>query len=156
MKTTLLYPSWHDIEKGVAKISNEMLKSNYNPDFIVAVARGGLIPATLMSHILDIPLLPVSFSSKDGNGDNKNHENELPTIQGDFKFPPKILIVDDICDSGKTLYELYEYYASRGHAVRTASLYFKYHPTEQQIFEPDFYWNVTIAGDPWINFPWEM
>ena len=57
-----------------------------------------------------------------------------------------ILIVDDICDSGKTVKEIRENYPK----VRVACLYYK----ENEIAKPDIYGE--LMGDEWLVFPWEV
>lgn len=163
MKATLTHPSWANIEKGCAKIAHQILKSGYQPDFIVGLTRGGLIPSVILSHMLDIPVIPANYSSTKGDGDDKNHTNKLPKIFGEklsgvgrLPLPPNLLVVDDICDSGHTLYEVHEHYAKEGHTIRTAALYYKYFVDYRQIIKPDFYWQEIRDGDSWIEFPWEV
>lgn len=118
------------------------------PDYIVGLSRGGLIPATILSHMTDIPLVPVKYSSKSGNGDNRNHDNVLPHIDG-----ATLLIVDDISDSGNTLREVVDHYRYEGHTVRTAALYYK--ELANPVFVPDIVWKTIPEDGPWIVFPWE-
>lgn len=162
MKATLTHPSWAQIEKGCAKIALQLVKSNYKPDYIVGLSRGGLIPAVIISHILDIPLIPISYSSLEGNGDDKRNENILPTIlgsgwsgMGKLPLPPNLFLIDEICDSGNTLYEVFEHYAKQGHSIRTATLYVKQLSLDNQLIIPDFYWQKIDNTSPWIEFPWE-
>jgi hypoxanthine phosphoribosyltransferase len=56
-----------------------------------------------------------------------------------------ILIIDDICDSGKTVKEIRENYPK----VRVACLYYK----ENEVAKPDIYGE--LVGDEWVVFPWE-
>ena len=72
-----IYLSWADVEQLVSIIALQVLVEFPNIDSIYGIARGGLIPATMLSHKLGIPYSPqLSLTS---------------------------LIVDDICDSGQTL-----------------------------------------------------
>lgn len=151
MISVLARPSWSDIEKGTAHLALTITKTRVSPDFIVGVNRGGLVPAVILSHMLDVPLIPVSYSSKDGAGDDKNHSNVLPTIGDSFATPQTLLIVDDIADTGHTLAELTRHYRSQGNHVLTVSLYRKEFP----VLVPDFAWQVISDDDPWIVFPWE-
>ena len=160
MKPTLVHPSWHDIEKGASILALQIEKRRHGPppEWVVGLTRGGLIPAVIISHLLDLPMMPVNYSSKDGRGDNRNHNNSLPMISGDISSGagvapsiPSLLIVDDICDSGKTLLEVKEHYLKQQHYVWTAALYFKKTAT----IVPDFYWQRIWPDSPWIVFPWE-
>ena len=70
----------------------KIIASSYQPDIIIGVSRGGLIPAVFLSHFLKIPMIPVNFSGSQGQGDKKFTEIEvLPEIDKHLK----ILIVDD-------------------------------------------------------------
>lgn len=116
------------------------------PDAILALARGGLTPAVMLSHLLDIPVVPVSYSSKSGNGDDRNHHNVLPTMTG-----AKLLIVDDINDSGNTLLEVYNFYAETN-TVMSAVLFSK----KGSKIKPTYVGEVIDADSPFIDFPWEL
>ena len=140
----LTHPSYNDIEKGCARIALDLTMNNdHQPEVIVGLTRGGLFPAVILSHMLNLPMNAVSYSSKRGAGDNRNHINILPEIpsnnfeSGTGRLPkdPCLLLVDDIADSGNTLKEVASEYRSRGHEVITAVLYWK----ESSIFQPDFF-----------------
>jgi xanthine phosphoribosyltransferase len=104
-----LYICWEDVENLITSIVNEIKQENSIPEYIVGLPRGGLIPATIMSHMLDVPLLSLKDIDK-----RKNNLN--------------ILIVDDIADSGKTLNPFTTKY-------RTATLHYK----PQSIHLPTYY-----------------
>ncbi len=76
--------SWIEIERHIKKIANKIKRSGKKYKFIYGVPRGGLIPAVLLSHKLDIPLCDSI----------KDHKSTL--------------VVDDISDSGKTLGRIIE------------------------------------------------
>lgn len=117
-------------------------------DTIVGLTRGGLMPAQELSHLMNIPMVAVQYSSKEGAGDNKNHANELPEIKGN-----SILLVDDICDSGNTLRELHDIYESKGYKVFSAVIYYK--TQKDPVYKPDV-WAINISQNfGWIIFPWE-
>ena len=73
----------------------------------------------------------------------------------------KILIVDDICDSGNTLKALVEFYRSKEVIVETAVLYYKDKWPTLNItdvkhgFYPNYFIKRVGIDDPWIIFPWE-
>jgi len=113
-------------------------------DLIVGIARGGLFPA------LNVPMESVFYSSKQGAGDNRSHANDLPDLP--LQRYGRILIVDDICDTGLTLAEVKGYYAGKDYNITTATFYYK----EEATIEPDFY-NVKLPKDaPWVVFPYEV
>jgi len=118
-------------------------------DTIVGIVRGGLMPAQELSHNMNVPMETINYSSKMGAGDNKNHNNVFPPIRG-----KSILLVDDICDSGKTLKEIHQYYSNQGYQVFSAAIYYK-NLKEPDAFIPDV-WAVKISKNfGWIVMPWE-
>jgi hypoxanthine phosphoribosyltransferase len=123
---------------------------NYVPDRIVGLSRGGLIPGVIISHLMGIPFSPVAYSSKNGAGDNRNHDAiwTLPVFECD-----NILIVDDICDTSLTLAEITSYYRSKGIIVYTAVLHYKTRTNGQHV--PDFYWKKIPEDSGWVVYPFE-
>jgi hypoxanthine phosphoribosyltransferase len=145
----VLKPTYNDIHKACEILAEHVIKMTVKIDRIVGVSRGGLIPAVIMSHIMDLPFTPISYSSTSGAGDNKNHHNVLPDVDGDV-----ILIVDDICDTSLTLHEICEHYDTRGKIVYTAVLHFKERKDGKHV--PDFYWVKVQENDGWIVYPFEV
>ena len=154
-------PTWNETDRGVCVIANN-IENQYDEvpyDYIVGLTRGGLFPAIILSHLWDIPMIAVNYSSVHGKGDNKNHQNALPAIHGDTAHSrtgvaatlPRLLITDDICDSGATLKEVTEYYEQQGHEVTSAVLHYK----ENALLTPDHYcWKIE-EDSPWVVYPWE-
>lgn len=93
------YVGWPHIDDYVNRVSFEMYKDNFRPDYIVGLARGGLIPAVLMSHRLDIPMKALKVSLRDHTDDNDHNW----TMAEDAQAGAKILVLDDINDTGATL-----------------------------------------------------
>lgn len=147
-KANLVHPSWYQVDKGAAYLSLKVAQDDFHPMAIIGLARGGLVPAVIMSHLLQVKMFPVSYSSKKGNGEYKEYENRLPT----FPITWDLLIVDDICDTGYTMREVAHTYKESGHNVRTAVLYYK----EGSVFLPDFIWQSLPLDANWIEFPWEL
>ena len=148
MAKQTICPTYNSIEEGVANIAKRITKSTAPsyPDFIVGLSRGGLIPGVMLSHILNIPFIPVCYSSKRGKGDDKYNLTYLPPIKA-----RRILLIDDICDSGHTMNDVSDYYTP-SLEIETASLYVK----EDSVIQPTYYWKFLKADDPWIDFPWEI
>jgi len=151
-------PNWTDIENGCKYIARKIKNENPGIHYIVGITRGGLIPAVMISHLLKIPAVAVSYSSISGNGNDKFYNNVLPDIQSTINQNRlindllRILIVDDICDSGKTIGDVSTEYLNRGHEVLTATLYYK---EDGSGFTPDYSWQQIPKDLEWITFPWE-
>lgn len=143
------YPTYDDIHKACLYLAHQIQMYELYPDVIVGVTRGGLMPAIILSQMLNIEMVPVAYSSKEGNGDDLNHKNELPQFHN-----CNILIVDDICDSGHTLKELFDHFTMGCNtSVTTACIYYKHH--KEPIFVPNLKWITIPTNSNWIIFPWE-
>ncbi len=115
-----------DLKNLVAKICRDIMLSGWRPDYIVGITRGGLIPATMISHYLNVPLHTLSVSLRDQNASESNlwmSEDALgpnsrerfvdnaDDVMGVLKAASElledgtyknILLVDDINDTGAT------------------------------------------------------
>jgi xanthine phosphoribosyltransferase len=98
-KLTLDYNQY---SKLVSNICRDITNSNWRPDYVVGISRGGLLAATMISHYFKIPMHPLEVSLRDGGETVSNlgmAEDAFGYPRGDRK---KILIVDDINDTGAT------------------------------------------------------
>jgi uncharacterized protein len=108
--------SWLDIERACTNIALQMYNDNWRPDYIVGLTRGGNIPATILSNMLNVRCEALKVSLRDSEG---GPESNLWMSEDAFGYVPeeeqkilksrwdpakrkKILIVDDINDSGAT------------------------------------------------------
>jgi len=134
-----------------ARIIAKRLKDNVT--HVVGLARGGLIPATVISYTLDKPLLSYGISSYEGTKKTENFHltqainfYELSENNDDLH----ILVVDDICDTGDTMKEITTRLGLGAINYTTACIYTKEKHTDQL----DHY-GMVVPDDKWIVFPWE-
>ncbi len=128
-----------------------LLKEHCEPfqaDTILALARGGMSLAHALCMALDVRnLQSIRIESYDGQS-----QRDTLLISGtcDFTASSKVLIVDDIVDSGKTLHALLPWLSERYPTItfKTAALFSK--PTA--IVQPDFFLHEATE---WIDFYWE-
>lgn len=145
----LTHPSFENVKQAAQHIVNKLDDDGFRPDRIVALARGGAILGVVLSHKLNVPVTIVAYSSKKGKGDDRNHDNDLPSIEDE-----KLLIVDDLTDSGHSMSEvvqLYANYAEGKHQIKSATMYAK----EGAVIQSDYYWHWLSKNAPFIHFPWE-
>lgn len=142
------HPTWDDIQDGCIKFVDTLLDENKPIEAVVGLTRGGLVNAVIVSHLLyDIPVYAVDYSSKHGAGDNiSSHSNDVPNIK-----QRRLLLVDDIADTGHSLKELQALLISRGHTVYTYVSFWK----ESSALTPDGYQYKIPTDAPWIVMPWE-
>ncbi|HBY20911.1 MAG: hypothetical protein A2Y24_04450 [Clostridiales bacterium GWE2_32_10] len=97
--------SWDDIDNIIDGITT-ILESDGLPEIIIAIARGGMIPAVILSHKTGIRNIQI-FSIQETVDDTVNSQKLPPTIGENIDFKTfegkRILIVDDIIGSGSTL-----------------------------------------------------
>ena len=94
-----VYYSWKDVQGAVLEIARQMHNDdNWRPDYIVGLGRGGLIPATLLSHYTNIPMQTLDVSLRDGGFKVSNLGMSEDAYEG-----KNILVVDDINDQGSTI-----------------------------------------------------
>lgn len=87
-----------DFNALVAGVCRDIANSGWRPDYVVGITRGGLQPAVMISHYFDIPCNALKVSMRDDNESESNLWMAEDAYNG-----KKILIVDDINDSGATL-----------------------------------------------------
>jgi uncharacterized protein len=169
-----IYHTWQDVENQTQEILRQITLSNWCPDYVVGLTRGGLVPANLISQYLGCRMETLKVSLRDGNQQETNcwmaedafgYGGAESSHNADSR--KNILIVDDINDSGATLNWICEDWMSScfatspvwdsiwGHNVRVACLYDN--ESSQSKLAID-YSSVTINKaneDCWIVFPWE-
>jgi hypoxanthine phosphoribosyltransferase len=138
-KAIVNYP-WNTIDDLVKVIAGRV--SKFKPTHIVGIARGGLVPAVMLSHHLNLPMETLGVSFRDNKA---THHTKFKPID-DARY----LIVDDINDSGTTFKVVTDIFKNRRLQHRTAALINK----EKSYFNVDFYGEM-FYHDDWINFPWE-
>jgi xanthine phosphoribosyltransferase len=95
MKKTQL--TWRDSERLCQEILRQITKDSWRPDIIVGIGRGGLMPAILISQYLGVKMISLDVSLRDGGDTVSNLGLAEDAFEGQ-----RILIVDDINDTGAT------------------------------------------------------
>jgi xanthine phosphoribosyltransferase len=145
----------------VATICREIASDEWKPDYVVGLTRGGLLPAVMISHYLNVPMQSLDVGLRDGGSCVSNLGMAEDVFEG-----KKILIVDDINDQGSTVNWIKKDWSSGcfprdpkwesiwGDNVRFAVLT---HNQSSQFKDPDYYvWTVNKAEeDCWLVYPWE-
>lgn len=126
--------SWNDIVSLCKRVVGEISTHEWRNRLtcIYAIPRGGMIPARILSELLDIRKVVTSLNDVSGD---------------DFT-----LIVDDISDSGKTLVRLIaRYQETKNLAYKVATIFVR----DGTAYEPNFC-GERLHHDKWIEFPWEI
>jgi hypothetical protein len=143
-----LHVKWADVDTMCTELAEEVRKSNFKPDIIIGIARGGWVPARLLSdklHHPEVASMRVEFYVEPGVTEKVPRLTQAPCVELRAK---KVLLVDDVSDTGHSL-ALAVRSLKGAKEVRTATLHFK----PNSIFEPDYY---VAKTDKWIVYPWEV
>src|SRR5207244_8109721 len=113
------------------------------------IARGGLFPAGSLGYALAVKNLYVmNVEFYDGVGTTLDMPVMLPPVPSAVDFSAKkVLIADDVADTGRTIELVHTFIKDQVDDVRTAVIYEK----SQSVIKCDYVWRRT---DQWINFPW--
>tara|TARA_R100001082_G_scaffold110544_1_gene90765 strand:- start:340 stop:783 length:444 start_codon:yes stop_codon:yes gene_type:complete len=118
---------------------------------VVGLARGGLVPATIISYKLDLPLLACGVSSYEGTKKTENFRLHQPLNLAQFQaVNAHVLVVDDICDTGDTMKWITQKLALADIKYQTACILTKEKHTKWLK-----HYGSVVPDDKWIVFPWE-
>jgi hypoxanthine phosphoribosyltransferase len=150
-----LWVSWDDYHRNIEKLVLMVHESGWMFDQVLCLARGGLRPGDIFSRIFDVPLAILSTSS---------YREAAGTVRGALDIAKhititkgalsgKVLLVDDMVDSGVTLeqvqYHLRTYFPAVTE-VKSAVIWCKAYSSHR----PDFYLEY-LPTNPWIHQPFE-
>ncbi len=144
-----LAPSWDEIYHMLIDLALRIRSSGFKPDLLVGVSRGGWAPARILSDLLEnTHTANIKIEFYVGLGKTARKPVITQPITEDITAK-KILVVDDVADTGESLKVALDHLAGKGAAsVKTVTVFYKPH----SIFKPDFFADTT---SDWIIFPWE-
>lgn len=141
--------SWELFGQAQEELAQQIADSDFSPEVLVAVARGGMLPGGALTYSLGVKLtdaINVEFYT-DVNETLADPILLAPLLDTDSIRGRRILVVDYVADSGRTLALVLKLLRGFGAEVRSAVLYTK----PRTVVQPDFSWRTT---DKWIVFPW--
>lgn len=140
---------WDSYGRAVRELAAMVADDGYRPEMILAIARGGLFCAGSLGYALSIKNIYVMNCEYYTGVDERLPVPVMlpPAVDLVDHRNSKILIADDVADTGHTLKMVYDFCAERVGDVRSAVLYEKSH----SLVKSDYVWRRT---DQWINFPW--
>ncbi len=150
-----LYVSYDEYHNLIEKLAIKIHQSGWEFDTILCLARGGMRPGDILSRIFDKPLAIMSTSS---------YRAEAGTVQGNLdvaryittpkgEIAGKVLLVDDLADSGHTLKVVIDTLRSNYSPIselRSAVIWTKGLSTFQADYSVE-----TLPTNPWIHQPFE-
>ncbi|WP_447645913.1 phosphoribosyltransferase [Nocardioides zeae] len=141
--------TWETYGVAVRELAQQVADADFVPDVVLGIARGGLIPAGSIAYALDCKnLFTMTVEFYTGVGTTLEVPTMLPPFLDASELDDaRVLIVDDVADSGKTLEMVVDFCRDHVAEARTAVIYEK----PRSVVRGDFVWKHT---DRWINFPW--
>lgn len=154
------------------ELANVIKKSNKKYDRILAIGRGGLIPGTILSHLLNIDMAVIMTKNfvyshnKEAQSDKLlmsqfaiihklagyyNKDEDVNKLNSFGEVINNVLIVDDIFDSGKTIQEVNNATKLTGWKTDVAVLVAK----KSHMLMLVKYYIADVELDEWVLFPWE-
>lgn len=142
-------PTWNQIYYMLLNLADKIRRNEFKPDIIVGVSRGGWPPARVLSDLLGNPnVANVRAEFYVGVAETKGE----PALSQPVSVPvagKKVLVVDEVVDTGKSLKLVKEHImAEDATEVKIATVYYK----PWSFVKPDYYEKETCC---WIVFPWE-
>ena len=150
MALDFLVLSWDDIISITLKLGKMIKKSDFSPDFLIGVARGGLVPLRVLSDFFNntnIAIINVKLYK-----DIAEREQVTFVQKIDFELSDKkVLVIDDVADTGLTLKAVVDYLRNEKKVkiLKTATLHYK----PWSVIKPDYY---VEEVEKWIVYPWEF
>lgn len=150
-----LWVTWDQYHHAIERLALLVHESGWKFDQVLCLARGGLRPGDVFCRIFDVPLAILATSS---------YREEGGTVQGELDIAKhititrgtlggKVLLLDDLADSGVTLEKVQRHLAEQFPAVtevKTAVIWYK----ACSSVKPDFYLDY-LPSNPWIHQPFE-
>ena len=141
--------TWSQIYDMLLCQAQKIQNQNFKPDVVVGISRGGAVPARILTDLLETPELgfvQINFYT------DINQTSHHPTLKQSLTIQitgKKVLLVDDIADTGETLKLAKTHLQTLGALeVKIATLFHK----PQSTITPDFYEKQTSR---WVVFPWD-
>lgn len=144
--------SWEKVEELIWNLAVSLRRDEYIPDMIVAVARGGLVPARILADFLHRKYI-CSFQM--GHWEDETTLRDTPRVV--FPLPEidlsgsRVLVVDDVSDEGCTMEGILSYLKDRVHQLRTAVVVSK----SDSRLKAD-YCAMSLEQWRWVLFPWSL
>ena len=141
--------SWERFGVAGRELAEQVTADGYAPDIILSIARGGLFVAGALGYALDVKNLHVTnVEFYTGVDERLPVPIMLPPVPNALDLSgARVLVADDVADTGATLKLVRDFCVGHVADVRCAVVYEKPHST----VACEYVWRRT---ERWINFPW--
>jgi len=144
--------SWNTFYRLCRRLARQVMDSGFHPDLIVAIGRGGYVPARVLADHLGLMNLNC-LRVEHYRGPHKDLEVRIKASLAGEVRGNRILVVDDVSDSGDTFLKTLDHIRARlGQGdMKTATLHHK----SSSIYTPDFYAQKVVKWR-WLTYPWAV
>jgi hypoxanthine phosphoribosyltransferase len=148
--------TWRQLHQDCTQLVENIRSTKLEYDLVVGLMRGGCIPATIISHALDVPMMTIGIKTYE-HMQKTHHVDAYQAAHGDFynmrqrRSIMRVLLVDDLSDTGDTFEYVARHYSSILPQLDTAAPYIKSHTR----FRPTYFAQEFINNE-WLVFPWEQ
>ena len=148
-----LHYSYSDIHNLVKEGSLRL--KNFKPDYIVAIAGGGLIPARMLRTFINVPIISLTISFYNENNQILDVPKILQWVDKETIKGKNILIVDEVDDTRKTLSYVVEFFNQNSKNLGVFVVNNKIKEKVYKIPSDVLYISCRENTDIWINYPWD-
>lgn len=140
---------WSEVGAATQELAQQVADDGFRPEVVIAIARGGLLVGGALAYALGVKSCgSINVELYTGVDETLPEPLVLPPhLDGASLDGRRVLLADDVSQSGLTLRLAVDILTRMGAEVRSACFYTK----PQTAFEPDWSWRRT---DRWIVFPW--
>jgi hypothetical protein len=141
--------TWADLGSGTRELAEQVVADGFQPELILGIARGGLLPAGALSYVLGVKnVFTMNVEFYTGIDERLPVPMLLPPVPDLVDLhDARVLVADDVADTGQTLALIKEFLADKVGEVRIAVLYEK----PRSLVSCEYVWRRTSR---WIDFPW--
>jgi uncharacterized protein len=141
--------TWQGYGEAARDLGRLIRDSDFRPDIVLGIARGGLVLASSLAYGLGCKnLFSINVEFYTGEGTTLTAPVMLPPFLDSSELDDaRVLVVDDVADTGRTLELVMDF--CHGHVAQAQSAVLYQKPTS--VLKGDFVWRHT---DRWIDFPW--
>jgi uncharacterized protein len=147
--TERLRMMWDELGEGSRALAGQIAADGWRPDIMLGIARGGLLVGGAISYALDVKnTFTINVEFYTGIDERLEMPMILPPVPDLVDLgEARVLVADDVADTGQTLVLVKEFLAGKLREARVAVLYEK----SESVVNCEYVWKRT---DRWIDFPW--
>jgi hypoxanthine phosphoribosyltransferase len=141
--------NWEELGTGSRALAEQVAADGFHPDFILGISRGGLLVAGALAYTLGVKnTFTMSVEFYTGVDERLDMPMILPPVPHLVDLhEARVLIADDVADTGQTLVLVKDFLEGKVAEVKIAVLYEK----PRSVIQSEYVWSRT---DRWIVFPW--